>query len=463
MQIGVEGLVLVPLSAGQVLKECDMALAKMKNIKSKLLFVFLSAGLAASAQERLTLQDAIQRTLKKNFDVSIAGLSAQQAARNNTYGNAGFLPYVFFTPSISGSQNNVHSDLVNGTSQNNPHAKSLNYNPAVTVNWTIYDGGKMFLVKKQLGKIEEMGKVQLQSQIQTMVSRAIQMYSQVVWRQKQVVAIDTALQLARVRMEIAYRKFETGAGAKIDYLQARVDYNSRQSDSLTYIANLAQASDSLSVLMGEQDNKTYIVDDSLVLNTKLVPVDRARLAELNQSLRSYKYNAEISHMNEDISKTYFLPTLSFNGALAYSRTTNSTGFALFNQTYGGSGGLTLSLPLYEGDNLRRQAKVASLQAMKDDLLYERQNTILGKQYRTAWNNYRVAVAAYHLEHENIGIAKENLDVQIARFRVGVGSTLEARQAENDYISALVRLYTASYNLKVCETVVLELQNQLVRD
>src|SRR5206468_4310472 len=100
-----------------------------------------------------------------------------------------------------------------------------------------------------------------------------------------------------------------------------------------------------------------------------------------------------------------------------------------------------------GGNLRRQSTVASLQAEKDRLLYERQNTIVGRQYRTAWRNYEVSVAAYNLEHENIGYAKENLFVQQARFRVGVATTLEAREAENDYVTALERLYTAAYNLK----------------
>jgi len=46
--------------------------------------------------------------------------------------------------------------------------------------------------------------------------------------------------------------------------------------------------------------------------------------------------------------------------------------------------------------------------------------------------------------------------------LGVGTTLEARQAENDYVAALETLYTAAYNLKVNETIVLELENQLVK-
>lgn len=436
----------------------------MQLLKTYTLLIILAALSipVAKAQERLTLQDAIARTLQYNFDIKIADLAMQQAIRNNTLGNAGFSPYVWFNTTVSGSRNNVHSDIASGSSQNNPSANSTSVNPYILVNWTIFDGGKMFIVKKQLNEYQAIGEDQLKLQVQTMVSRTIQMYAKLVWQKQQVIAIDTGLALARVRMAISQLKYETGAGAKIDYLQARVDYNARQSDSLNFMVTLVQAEDSLSELMGEPQDKSYITDDSLELNTNLQPVDKERLKDMNLFIDIMKRNAMVSRMNADIANTYFLPNISLSGGYNYTRNTNSTGFSVFTQSYGPNGALTLSMPLFEGGNLRRQSRVASLQAMRDDLLYERQNTFLGKQYRTAWLNYKSSVAAYRLETENIRYAKENLDVQLKRYKVGVGTTLESRQAETDYIAALERLFTAAYNLKVNETLVLELESQLVK-
>lgn len=413
------------------------------------------------AQERLTLQDAIARTLKHNYDINIADLATEQAARNNTYGNAGFAPDVFFNASTSVTRSNVYNELANGAVQSNPKAASNNLNPGLVVNWTIFDGGRMFVVKKRLDKVQALTEVQLRVQMQTMVSRTVQMYAQVVWRQKQIAAADTALHLAQVRMAIANLKYETGAGAKVDYLQARVDYNMRRFDSLTFESNLKFAADSLAVLMGEQEDKSYKVDDSLVLNTGLPRREDGSVRADNLSLAAFKYSAEVSHLDATIANTYFLPTLSLNGGYNYSRTNTATGFALYSRSYGPNAQILLSMPVFRGGNIRRQSKVASLQAMRDDLLYERQNSIIGRQYRTARRNYEVAVTAYLLEQENIKYAKENLDVQLARFRLGVGTTLESRQAENDYVTSLQNLYTAAYNLKVNETLVLELENKLV--
>ena len=436
--------------------------ASLRTIWTSFVVAMLVFASTSQAQERLTLQDAVARSLKYNFDIRIADLAVQQAARNNTLGNAGFAPYVFLNGTLSENLNNVYSELASGGEQSNPRARATSINPYLQINWTIFDGGKMFIVKKQLNEYEAISASQLKLQVQTVVSRTIQMYAKVVWQQKQLIAVDTGLALARVRMDIANLKYETGAGAKIDYLQARVDYNARQSDSLTFLSQLQQAVDSLATVMGEQDNKTYITDDSLELNTGLQPIDKDRLQDVNLSLDVFKRNAYISHLNADIANTYFLPTLTLGTGYNYTRNTNSTGFSVFTRSYGPNGALTLSMPLFEGGNLRRASKVASLQAMRDDLVFERQNTVLGKQYRTAWVNYKVAVASYKLEAENIKYAKENLDVQLARFRVGIGTTLESRQAETDYVTALERLYTAAYNLKVNETVVLEIQNELVK-
>jgi outer membrane protein len=424
------------------------------------ILLFLLSG-AAHAQVRLTLEDAIEYTLKNNFDIAIANLSNRQAHRNNTIGNAGFLPNVALTANHTRSLTNVKSDLANGSTQNNPRATSVNYNPLISVNWTIFDGGRMFVVKKQLNELEALSKDQLRIQVQSMVSRTIQMYAQIVWNKKRLIAIDTGLALAKTRMELANLKYQTGAGAKIDYLQARVDYNSRRADSFNFVATITQANDSLSVLMGVNEDQQYIVDDSLTLNVNLQPVDKQRLEEANLTLNAFRRNVTISHLNADIAKTAFLPTLTLNGGVSYTQSANSVGFALSTRNYGPTGTLSLGVPLFYGGNIRREAKIASLQVMKDELAYEKQNTVIGRQYRTAWVVYIMAVADYRLERESIVIAKENLDVQQARFRLGFGTTLETRVAENDYVAALQRIYTADYYLKVSETIVLELQNQLV--
>lgn len=429
-------------------------------LRKALILLLLSH--TAIAQERLSLEDAIDKALQHNFDIRIQKLGAEQAKANNTAGNAGMLPNINANGGITAGSANTHIEFADGRVQEVNNAASVAYNGGLTLAWTIFDGGRMFIVKRQLKELEEVEQVRLKEQIQTTVSLTIQAYAQVVFQHQQGVAIDTGLALAATRMNLSKMQFETGTSAKVDYLQARVDYNTRRRDSLEQQSALASAFANLNALMGTEADMMYIIDDSLELNTSLEPADKELLKNSNPTLDIARRNAYLSSLNARIARTFHLPVVNLNGGYNYTKTQSQAGFALFNQSYGPSGGLTLSLPIFNGGNINRQAKVASLQAMRDDLFYSRQNTELARQYRIAWTTYEVAKAAYTLEQENLGYAKENADIQRARFRVGIATTIETREAENSYVQALVRYNSAAYNLKVGATRVLELEGKLVQ-
>lgn len=419
-------------------------------------------ALNASAQDRLTLQDAITRALEHNYDIRVANVSAQQAAANNTAGNAGLLPDINGTAGVNAGSSNTRIEFADGRVQEVNNAQTISYNAGVTANYTVFAAGRAWLIKKQLNANEQLAQVLIREQMQRTISQVIQTYANAVWQQQQSIAIDTGLALAQARMILSRVKFETGASAKTDFLQARVDYNARQSDSLAQIAALNTAVADLNMLMGEDPYKSWTVDDSLALNTSLVPSDPERLRDRNLSINLARKNVEIANLDERISRSFLFPSLGLNAGYGYNRSQSQSGFALFNQSFGPTGGLSLNVPIFQGGNLRRQVKVAGLEALRQEILLEKQNTEVGRQYRSAWKEYEMSVAAYRLEQENINYAKENLDIQKARFRVGIATTLETREAENSYVQALIRLYTAAYNLKVNETRVLELESRLAR-
>lgn len=429
----------------------------------KLLAIFL-LFLAAqvTAQQRLTIADAIARTLEHNFDVRVADIALQQANANNTLGNAGLLPSINGTAELNAGSTNTRIEFADGRQQTVTNAGTFSYNAGISAGYTVFAAGRGWLIRRQLGLNEEFNEALLRDQVQRSVSQTIQTYARAVWQQQQGVAIDSALALAQTRMVLSRLKFETGASAKVDYLQARVDYNSRQSDSLQQLALLNAAFADLNTLMGEDPFTTYLLDDSLALNISLSPVQPNLLRESNLSILAARKNAEITKLDERIARTALFPSLGLNAGYNYSRSQSQAGVALFNQGFGPTGGATLNVPIFQGGNIRRQVKVASLETLRQEILVERQNTEIGRQYRTAWKDYESSISAYRLEQENIGYARENLDIQKARFRVGIATTLETREAEISYVQALIRLYTAAYNLKLNETRVLELESSLVK-
>lgn len=410
----------------------------------------------------LSLKDAIDAALDQNFDIRIAKVELDQAKANNTIGNAGMLPAVTAIGGVNGNITDAHIELASGDVQNRKGARSETLSGAVQLDWVLFDGMRMFTNKRRLEELERIGGTALKQQVQSAIANVIAGYAEVVRQKQQLVAIDTAMALARVRMDLARRKFEVGTSAKTDYLQAQVDFNASKSASLVQAAVLRQAKDSLMILLGRDQFANYDVQDSLHLDKNIVYKDKEQWLDRNFSVQLAQQQKRISEYDLKLVNGAQLPVLNFSADYNYNRTQNGAGVTVFNRTYGPQAGLSLSLPLFNGFNLQRQKKVARQEVFRQDLIVKQLTTRIAARYRTAWRSYDNALQALELEKEDIKYAKENVMIQQARFRVGVANTLELREAENSYVTALTRLVDAAYTVKVTETRLLEIENNLLR-
>lgn len=410
----------------------------------------------------LTLKDALDAALDQNFDIRIAKVALDQAKTNNTIGNAGMLPSVTAIGGVNGTLTDAHIELASGDVQNRKGARSETLSGAVQLDWVLFDGLRMFASKRRLEELERMGYTNLKQQIQGTIANVITGYAEVVRQKQQLVAIDTAMALAKVRMDLAQRKFEVGTSAKTDYLQAQVDFNASKSAYLVQAANLRQAKDSLMILLGRDQFANYDVQDSLHLNKSIQYKNKEQWIDRNYAFQLAQQQKQLSEYDLKIANGAQLPVLSMSADYNYNRTQNGAGVTLYNRIYGPQAGLNLSLPLFNGFNLQRQKKVAKQEVFRQDLLVKQLTTRIAARYRTAWRSYDNALQALALEKENINYAKENVMIQQARFRVGVANTLELREAETSYVTALTRLVDAAYTVKLTETRLLEIENNLVQ-
>jgi outer membrane protein TolC len=415
---------------------------------------------AVYAQEFLSLDSAIAKALAQNYDVRIADVTSQVAAENRTLGNAGLLPTISATGNINQGITNTRLVRAEGTVVERRGAATQSYSGGLNGTYTVFAAGRAFLIYRQLGRQQAFAEAQLRAQIQSTVSTVIQAYAGVVNDQRQIVALDTAIALARARMELSRSKYEIGTSAKVDYLQARVDFNAARSQRLAREAQRATSQATLNEAMGEDAERSYRVADSLALNLALTPSDSTLLKSRSPVLDAQRINAEIANLDRRIARTFYFPSLDVNAGYGYNRTASDVGLTLSNRSLGPNVGLGINVPIFQGGNVRRQVRVANLNALSAELQYNRQERALSRQYRSAWAGYQSAVATYRLEEENRGYAQENLYIQQARFRVGLATSLEIREAENSYIATLARLYAAAFNVKVNETRVLEIEARL---
>ena len=154
----------------------------------KFLFIIIlnSVTQILFAQEKLSLQQAIEIGLKNNYSIVIAKNESEIAKNNATPGNAGQLPTLDL--GLTKEYNIIDSKQKYSdgaeVDKNGATANSMNAN--ALLNWTIFDGFKMFASHKKLQELEAMGSLSSKILIENALSQIIVTYYNVV-RQKQLI------------------------------------------------------------------------------------------------------------------------------------------------------------------------------------------------------------------------------------------------------------------------------------
>ena len=140
----------------------------MQNLY-KIAFLFL-IGFSANAQEILMLEDAVKTSLENNYDIKIAKNNLKIDETNNNIGTAGMLPIISANLVNNNSQIDTKQTQADGTVRQLDNAKNMNLSYGVGLDWTIFDGMRMFSRREQLKVLEEQGKSELQAAILTKIS-----------------------------------------------------------------------------------------------------------------------------------------------------------------------------------------------------------------------------------------------------------------------------------------------------
>jgi len=420
------------------------------------LLMFSPAKLCA--QEVLTIEQAVELALKNNYDIQIAKNDAEIASRNNTVGNAGMLPRVDAAVADNYTLNNLNQKFTNGTEINRNDVTGNNISAGVALNWTLFDGLKMFATKGKLKRLAEIGELQFKDEIQTSVANVMNAYYDVVRSQQQVKAIEEAIKISDERVKLADMKFQVGSASKVDLLQAKVDLNEQKSNLLTQRKTIEQRKGDLNNLLARNIETDFSVTDSIPFTDPNLSAD----LEKNFQLQTAMKNVEVAKFAKKEAFSQFLPNLNGNVGYSYSRANSTAGFSLFNQSYGLNAGFSLNIPLFNGLNTIRQNKVASIQILSSQFNLERTRFQIKLSNYKALKDFANAKEQLSLEEQNIQLAEENQKIALERFRLAQSTAIELREAQISFVNAQTRLVNARYSAKVAETEMKRLQGELVK-
>lgn len=441
-------------------------MAKEKqNMKTKILFrsllLFFFCIIKINAQEVLTIENALKIALENNFEIKIAANNLDIDKTNVAFGNAGMLPRVTASLVDANRIENSTQTLQNGTVNTLDNAKNNSLNYGVGLDWTVFDGFKMFARLDQLKELQKLGEAQLKRTIIAKISEVNAIYFDLVQQQQQLSALDTTIVISSQRLILAQNRFNIGKASKLEVLNAQVDLNTDKVALLRQKESYSNRKIILNQILARNSKVDFKVVNQVKVDAKLVLAELITLAEKqNPQLESEIINKRVSELQLKQIKADRYPRINLTTGYNFLDSESSLGFTAAFSARGLSYGLRASLNVFDGFAQNRNEKIAKTQLENSKIAIEEQNLLLISELSIAFQTYLTNLELIDLEVTNEAIAKQNLSITVDKFRIGTITTLEFRAAQLNYINAKVRYSNAQFQAKLSEIALRELAGNL---
>jgi outer membrane protein len=434
-----------------------------KKIKFSILLIFgcLLYISSVHAQERLSLEQAVQTALENNYDIKLNKNEVEQAKINVNKANAGMLPVITGNLSTNNTLSNTKQTLSNGIVQERSGARNSNMVYGPVMNWQVFDGFQMFARYDRLKELENLGEANFKLAIQTTLADVINNYYDMVQQQQQIEALTGALEISRIRLRNSESRYTIGKAAKLEVLAASVDLNTDTTNLLRQIDQYRNTKIKLNELLARDINTDFLVSDTIIIGTSLLLPELLNSAsQLNPSLQSALINKRISEINLREVKANRYPNINMNTGYNFNRAYSELGFARNSVGRGLNYGLTASINIFNGHLQKRAEKNATLQIENNQLQYEKLNQSITSQLSSLFQTYQTNLQLVKLERQNLEVARQNINITLEKFRLGSVAPLEFREAQRNYIDANARYTNAQFEAKLAEVALMQLSGKL---
>lgn len=431
---------------------------------SILLFLFISVSmgrLSAQTTDTLSFSELLSIALQNNYGIMISKNDYEVSRLNNTLGNAGFLPVAGASVSDNYSVTDNKMTYFDGSENVNNGLRNNTLNALVQVNWTLFDGTKMFVTKSRLAEIEKQGNLTLQLQTESVYLKLASSYYALVQEQKLEEVLKYTMGISRFRLELAEKKFKLGAASEIDKIQASLDFSNDSSLLLQQEVRIANLKADINKLASRLPDVQFSVDTEIGTDSLLAYAELEKtLIEQNKSVLIAKNNVRIKEFELNESKSNFLPIVSLYADYEYYNSHNSAGTYKNNNIIGPSVGLRLSYNIFNGFNDNRKRQISKIGYETSQIAAESElNSIRTDLYQN-YNDYVSGLKQIKLESENLANARKNLQFAVELYKLGSISEIDFREIQRKEFDAEGRLLSAQYYAKIAEIQLLQISGKL---
>jgi len=430
-----------------------------------LLLAFLLPVLSVwgQVQEPLDLEKALQLGLENNLQVKI-GVENRNLRELDKKIAAGSL----FMPSLNA--NYLRSFATEDVTQTfvsdpkNPReidaAKSKN--KAYSFVGIYGFRPESLLTMRRLGMLEEISDLDAKIIVENTVAGISTAYYRLILELQRLKVLQQTLFLSKARLDISQAQYELGGAGKRDFLAAQVDYNGDSSLLMTQYQVIQNARVNLNELLAADPDTNFLIQDSTITigdRLTLETLYESAFLENKLLLVNQRNNNEAFLRIKELQASR-LPGINLNSSFNNSVFNSDAGFLIQNERQGLNYGGSITLNLFSGLTLNRRIQSAKVNQRIQDYSLEQYEIQLKSDIQRAYNTYDNNLGLLSIEKTNYQVAKENSEIALERFRLGIASYLEFRDAQVNLLSAENRLITSIFQIKQQEIELLRLSGKI---
>ena len=416
------------------------------------------------AQEQVyTLSKCIEIGLENNYSLRITRNEELISKNNATLANAGYLPTLDLNAGYDAQLNSNNSELRGtGEIQKTRNAFDQTANAGLNLNWTIFDGFNISTSYKQLKELERMGEINTRIAIEDFIASMAAEYYNFLQQRLRLDNYYKAVQLSKERLRIVEERYNIGTFSRLDYQQAKVDFNADSAQYMKQQEIVITSRIALNEMMAIDQVYTPIetIEKEIAVNDSLDFVDlwhctlsnnaTLLLAAQNNTLAQLDYK-------KVLSRNY--PYVKFRAGYDYGFNQYGNNTVVRRHAWGGNAGISVGFTLWNG-NRRREMRNAKIEIENMKLMHDKLELSLKADLGNLWQAYSNNLQLLALEKTNVITARENHEIAKERYMLGDLSGIEMREAQQSLLEAEERLLAVEYDTKLCEISLMQISGKI---
>lgn len=410
------------------------------------------------AQEKITLEEAIEIALSESNTIKIADMTIEKTG----YAKKG--AYSALYPNISAT-GNYQRTLKKQVMAMEMAGQAMEIEVGMSNNVSAGVTAAMPLVNAQLWQSLKLSALDVELAIEQARSSKISLVSQVKQSFYAVLLAKEAYNVykevydnAQKNFEDVEKKYNVGKASEFEYLRAKVNVNNAEPEVFNAESSVELAIWQLKAIMGIDLNTELDVEGELKDYTEELTVMTLAASdtvsfENNTNLLQLRLQDEILSQTIKMTKFQYIPTLSASFAYNYNAMGNT--FDMSWNPYSVVA-LSLNIPIFDGfskrNNIRQYKKTQDILRLNIEDT-ERNLNIALENYRDQMNT---SVKRFTAAEATLEMAQKSYDISEKMYEVGKATLVELNDAQLALTQAQLTMSQAIYQFMINKASIEEL-------